>query len=246
MTQVAIIIKREMLIYFRDKGYIISSLARPLLWLFALGYGIGSSFKLYEGASYLHFIFPGIIAMTLKFTSVFFAISIIWDREFGFLKVILVAPISRGKIVFAKSLSGSMLAIFQGSLVLFLSPLFKIHLNLWQFLLTFFIMILSSFGLTSLGIIISSRMSSFEKFSLIMNFILMPMFFLSGAMFPIKNLPEIFFYPILLNPMTYSVDLLRYSTIGIKEFPLTLNFFVLFCFSIFSFVIAWKNFEKKD
>lgn len=243
MQQIAIIIKRELMIYYRDKSYVISSLARPLLWLVFLGFGLSGSFKIYLNYNYVQFIFPGILAMSIMFTSIFYAMSIIWDRQFGFLKVILVAPITRVAIVMAKTISGCILTIIQGLIILFCAFIFKIHLSFLNFLFTLFIMCLTALALTSMGIAISARMTSFEGFNVIMNFFLMPMFFLSGAMYPLSKVPKFLKIACALNPVTYAVDALRYSILGINTFPLALDLSLLTIFLLIMGTFSVWNFK---
>jgi ABC-2 type transport system permease protein len=142
------------------------------------------------GGSYRSFIFPGIVGMTLLFTSIFVGISVIWDRKFGFMKEILVAPISRVSIILGKALGGSTCAMIQGTLLLLFGFIIKVHLSIFSFILCLPIMFLISFGLVTTGFTIASLMDSLEGFNMIMSFVIMPMFFLSGALFPLKNVPS--------------------------------------------------------
>lgn len=237
-----VIVHRDLLIYFRDKGVIITALARPVLWLFIMGYGVGASLRM-EG--YTGFIFPGILAMTVLFTSVFCAVTIIWDRQFGFLKVILVAPVSRSVLVLSKAFSGSFIAVFQASLLLLFAPVVGIHLSFFQVILCLAFLLLSSLGLTSLGLVIAARMQSYENFNLVMNFLLMPMFFLSGSLFSISDVPDTLLIFSLLNPFTYMVDAIRFSTLGAHSLNLMLDLFVMVLFFILMIGMAYLNFERR-
>jgi len=215
------------------------------MWLLIMGTGLRATFSI-PGVSYSHFIFPGIIAMNLIFAAMISTISIIWDREFGFLREILVAPIPRSSIVIGKALSGSTVAFIEGLFVLAFAPFIKINLSVAALFLLLPLMFLVAFVCTSLGIVIAARMTSFEGFGVISNFIIMPMFFLSGAVFPIDNLPHWVNYVIRMNPLTYGVDLLRWASLGINTFPLYINFLFLLSFASVMLMIGIFEFTKRD
>jgi len=210
-----------------------------------MGTGLRAAFNV-AGVSYTHFIFPGIIAMNLIFAAMQSTISIIWDREFGFLREILVAPIPRSSIVLGKALSGSTVAFIEGLFVLAFAPVIKINIPLVHLLLLLPLMFLIAFVCTSLGIVIAARMTSFEGFGVISNFIIMPMFFLSGAMFPIDNLPHWISFFIRLNPLTYGVDLLRRVTLDIKVFSIYIDFLYLSVFALVMLSIGVFEFNKRN
>jgi len=197
-----------------------------------------------HGISYTHYIFPGIIAMNLIFSAMQSTISIIWDREFGFLREILVAPIPRSSIVLGKALSGATIAFIEGFFVLAFAPVIKISIPLVNLALLLPLMFLIGFVCTTLGIMIAARMISFEGFGVISNFVIMPMFFLSGAMFPVDNLPHWISFVIRINPLTYGVDLLRWNTLGIQTFPLYIDFMFLVLFSLIMLSIGVYEFSK--
>ncbi len=201
--------RREMLRFIREKSRIISSLATPLLWLWVFGSGLQTA-RMPVGENYQAFIFPGILGMTLLFTSVFSGVSVIWDREFGFLKEILVAPVARPSIVIGKALGGGTSAFIQALILLPLSPLVGVHLTVGGILLLIPFMIMVSIGLVSTGLLIASLMESMEGFNLIMGFAVMPMFFLSGALFPLSGVPGWLKVLSYLDPLTYGVDTLRW------------------------------------
>jgi len=202
---------REVLRYWREKSRIVSSLILPVLWLLVFGSGM-RNVQLPGVDNYQTFIFPGILGMTLLFTSVWSGVSIIWDREFGFLKEIMVAPVSRTAIVVGKALGSGTSALVQGFILLPLSMLIGIRLAPQSILLLIPIMILLAVGLVCVGLLIASLMNSMEGFNFIMSLVIMPMFFTSGALFPISAAPgwlQVFSY---FNPLTYGVDLLRWAT----------------------------------
>ncbi len=229
---------REVLKFWRDKSRIITSLIQPAVWLFIMGKGLGSSFRGPGNIGYVEFMFPGVIGMTVLFTSVFSAVSIIWDREFGFLKEILVAPISRSSVVIGKALAGSTTAMLQGSLVLVFAPLVGVQLSIPVILKSLAVMFLLSLALTSCGIAGAARMESFHGFQLIMNFFVMPMYFLSGAVFPVSGLPAWMKLVAVGNPMAYGVDALKHIILGIQEFSLVRDITVILSVTVVAMGIA--------
>ncbi len=202
---------REVLRYWREKSRIVSSLILPVLWLLVFGSGM-RNVQLPGVDNYQTFIFPGILGMTLLFTSVWSGVSIIWDREFGFLKEIMVAPVSRTAIVVGKALGSGTSALVQGFILLPLSMLIGITLAPQSILLLIPIMILLAVGLVCVGLLIASLMNSMEGFNFIMSLVIMPMFFTSGALFPISSAPGWLQVSSYFNPLTYGVDLLRWAT----------------------------------
>jgi ABC-2 type transport system permease protein len=202
---------REVIRYWREKSRIISSLILPLLWLLVFGSGM-RGMALSGTQSYQNYIFPGIIGMTLLFTSVWSGISIIWDREFGFFKEIMVAPVSRTSIVIGKALGSGTSALIQGTILLPLSFLVGIHLSPLSFLILIPTMILISIGLVCIGLLIASIITSMEGFNFIMSLVIMPMFFISGALFPLTSAPNWLKDLSYVNPLTYGVDVLRWAT----------------------------------
>ena len=202
---------REVIRFWREKSRIVSSLIMPLLWLVVFGSGM-RSVQLPGVENYQMFIFPGILGMTLLFSSVWSGVSIIWDREFGFLKEIMVAPVSRASIVIGKALGSGTGALIQGFILLPLSLLVVIRLAPLSVLLLIPIMILLAVGLVCVGLLIASLMTSMEGFNFIMSLVIMPMFFTSGALFPMASAPDWLRIAGYFNPMAYGVDLLRWAT----------------------------------
>jgi len=235
---------RDLIRHFRDRIRLLGSISRPILWLLIMGTGLRAAFNVH-GISYTHFIFPGIIVMNLIFAAMQSTISIIWDREFGFLREILVAPIPRTSIVLGKTLSGSTVAFIEGLFVLAFAPFIKIKIPLPHLFLLLPLMFFVAFVCTSLGIVIAARMTSFEGFGVISNFVIMPMFFLSGAIFPIDNLPFLINIAVRLNPLTYGVDFLRRILLGIKTFPLHTDFLYLATFSFVMLSIGVFEFNRR-
>lgn len=203
---------RDVLRFARDRARIVASLGQPLLFLFVFGGGLSPIMSGLGGGNmdFTSFLFPGIIAMAVLFTAMFSAVSIVWDREFGFLKEVLVAPVSRSAVALGKVAGGSTVAMFQGVIILLLAPLIGISLSPAQILILLLLMFLTAATITSLGILVAARMHSMEGFQLIMNFLLMPMFFLSGAFFPLQgDIPLWMEWLAKVNPMTYGVDPIR-------------------------------------
>jgi len=249
---VYVICYREFIKFFRERSRLLGTIARPVLWLFVVGNGMASLIKPQTGFSYLQFIFPGMIGMTILFSSIFSSISIVWDREFGFMKEMLVAPISRLSIVIGKAISGTLISVAQAIIILLLIPFLGIHLTIMQFIEVVAVALLVSFCITSLGILIAARLTSFDGFNIIMNFLVMPMLFLSGAMYPVTSLPVVLRRMTLINPLTYGIDafkhvLLRHSTPPLgPEFPLVQDIAIVTILSIIMLTLAALSFRKKD
>lgn len=251
VNAVYVIVAREFKKFVREKSRLISTLIRPLIWLFLVGGGMSRLISPGSGImtiSYLQFIFPGILGMTILFSSIFSSISIIWDKEFGFMKEILVAPVSRSSIVIGKALSGTVVSLIQAAIILILFPILGLKLGILQIIETLLVCLILSFCISSLGIVIATFYESFESFSVIMNFIVMPMFFLSGAMYPVKVLPFILRIATKINPLTYGIDGLKHTILkgsGIHDFPLITDMLVLSGSSILFIIIAGLLFERK-
>jgi ABC-2 type transport system permease protein len=246
-----VIVAREFKKFVRERSRLFSAIARPLLWLFIVGAGISRLVPRNIGVPYTQFIFPGIIGMTILFSSIFSSISIIWDKEFGFMKEILVAPVSRLSIVIGKALSGTIVSTIQAVIILALFPVIGFKLGLLQIIAVIFICISVSFCISSFGIVLATFYESYESFSVIMNFIIMPMFFLSGAMYPVRLLPDILRMAAKLNPLTYGIDAMKHAIFPHEtgpmgpDFPLIADATVIFLMSIIFVLAAGKVFERK-
>jgi len=219
---------RQLKRYFRSKARIVGSLGQPLLFLFALGFGLGPVFQRAGAGNYLQFLVPGIIGMSIIFTALFSGIEVIWDKQFGFLKEMLVAPISRLEIMIGRTLGGATVATFQGTVVLVISYLagFR-HVNPYHLPLAFVFMFLIAILFTALGTAIASILEDMQGFQLIMNFLVMPLFFLSGALFPLTGLPSLLNVLATIDPLSFGVDGLRGSLIGISHFGINVDLLVL-------------------
>ncbi len=244
---VYVLIARDFKKFIREKSRLISTLARPLIWLFLVGGGMSRLVSPEIGMSYLQFIFPGILGMTILFSSIFSSISIIWDKEFGLMKAIIVAPFSRFSIVMGKALSGAMISIIQTVLLLVMAPILKIDISVISIIQVILISFILAFCISSIGIIIATFFESFESFSAIMNFVVMPMFFLSGAMYPVKKLPYALKMVSGINPLTYGVDALKHvmlSDYGISDFSIMTDLTFLIAASLIFVFIAAFLFER--
>ncbi len=252
LRPIYVICLREFIKFFREKSRLLGTLARPVLWLFVVGNGMSALIKPQAGFSYLQFIFPGMIGMTILFSSIFSSISIVWDREFGFMKEMLVAPISRLSIVFGKAISGTFISVAQAIIILVLIPVLGIHITLMQFFEVVAVSFLVSFCITSLGILIAARLTSFDGFNIIMNFLVMPMFFLSGAMYPVTSMPAALRGLSHINPLTYGIDAFKHvllkngaPPLG-PEFPLFLDLLIVTAVSIIMITFAAWSFRRKE
>lgn len=228
MSGVYIMWLRQLKRYWRSKARIVGALGQPLLFLVALGFGFGPIYEKAGGGNYIQFLAPGIVAMSILFTSMFNGIEVIWDRQFGFLKETLVAPISRTKIMIGRTLGGATVATAQGFIVFLMTLFVGFRPSNWAYLpLAIMFMFLIALLFTSLGTAIASKLEDMHAFQLIMSFLIMPIFFLSGALFPLDSLPKAINNITLFNPLAYGVDSLRFLLIGVSRLNLLINLTVL-------------------
>jgi ABC-2 type transport system permease protein len=221
MAAVYILWLRELKRYTRSRAQIVASLGQPLLYLLALGFGLGPVFQKSGNGSYLQFIAPGVIGMTVLFSSIFSGISLLWDRQFGFLKETLVAPVPRISIVVGKTLGGVTVALIQGTLVVVVCLAAGFRPSGWLALpRAFLFMALIALVFAGLGTAIGSRLQDMQGFQLIMNFLVLPIFFLSGALFPLDHLPKALTVITSGDPLSYGIDGLRGTLIGLTHFGL--------------------------
>jgi len=223
----------------------IGSLGQPLLLLLALGFGFGPIYQKAGGGDYIQFLAPGIISMAILFTAVFSGIEIIWDRQFGFLKETLVAPVSRFQIMVGRTLGGATVAVIQGLIVFLIALLIGFKPTSWVLLFPAFIfMALIALFFTGLGTAIASVLKDMQGFQLIMNFLLMPLFFLSGALFPLQGLPKAITVVASVNPLSYGVDGLRGTLVNGAHFGLSLDFLVLGTITLIVLILGSYLFSK--
>lgn len=228
MQVIYILWLRQIKRYIRSRSRIVGSLGQPLLFLFALGFGFGPTFSAANGGNYIMFLAPGVICMSILFTSIFSGVEIIWDRQFGFLKETLVAPVSRITIMVGRTLGGATVAMIQGLIVFAICFIAGFRPESWAMVpAAFGFMFLVSLLFTALGTAFGSALQDFQGFQLIMNFLVMPLFFLSGALFPLENAPTVLEFIARLDPLSYGVDGLRGSLTGIVHFGLMNDVIVL-------------------
>jgi ABC-2 type transport system permease protein len=241
---------REFKVFLRERSRIVSSIVNPILWFFVIGGGLGASIS-FGKINYQTFIFPGILIQTSLFSSIFFGVYIVWDKKIDFMKEVLVAPISRTSMFVGKILGGSTDTLIQILILLVIVSLFirsgivtGINMDITSILTSILILFVTIAGLVSVGLIIGSQMESPEGFQLIGSFLIFPMFFLSGALFPINNLPPWIATLTLIDPMTYAVDGLRGVLVGISQFPVYFDLLVVSVFSLVMISIGTYAFKK--
>jgi ABC-2 type transport system permease protein len=228
MSVIYVLWLREVKRYFRSRAQIVASLGQPLLYLLVLGFGLGPVFEQSGQGSYLQFIAPGVIGMGILFTSIFSGIGLLWDRQFGFLKETLVAPVPRLQIMTGRTLGGATIAMLQGVLVLLVCMLAGFRPQSWAAVpLALLFMALIAVVFAALGTAIGSTLRDMQGFQLIMNFLIMPIFFLSGALFPLANLPTALAIATRLDPLSYGIDGLRGAFIGLAHLGVLLDVSVL-------------------
>jgi ABC-2 type transport system permease protein len=214
LRAIRIVWHRDMIRFWRDKPRIVASLLQPMLYMFVFGTGMGRSMQLPGNLDLRVFFYPGVMAMATLFTCFFSAGSIVWDREFGFMREMLVAPVRRGAIVVGKALGGATAGMTQAVLVLALGPVIGVPFSPLLVLILFGELLLLAFAITSIGVLVAVRIKSFQAFMALVQIIIMPMFFLSGALFPMRNLPGWLHVATLLDPLTYAVDPIRREVLG--------------------------------
>jgi len=245
MKVIGILWLRQLKRYFRSKARMLGSLGQPILFLVALGFGFGPIFEKAGGGNYLQFLAPGIIAMSILFTATFMGIEVIWDRQFGFLKETLVAPVPRWKIMLGRTLGGATVAVMQGIIVLLISLLFGLQISNWLMVpLALLFMFLIAILFTAVGTAIACLIDDMHGFQLIINFLIMPLFFLSGALFPLTGLPSFVMVIARLNPLSYGVDGLRETLVNLSYFNIFGNIIVLGVISFIFVIIGAYLFSK--
>ena len=245
MEVIYILWLRQIKRYLKSKARIVGSLGQPLLFMIALGFGFGPIYQQAGEGDYIQFLVPGVIAMTILFTSVFHGMEIIWDRQFGFLKEMLVAPVSRLQIMIGRNLGGATVAVFQGIIVLILSFMIGFHIDHWSsVLLAVGFMFLIALLFTLFGTVMASMIKDVQGFQLIMNFLIMPLFFLSGAFFPLEGLNVAIMLTVKLNPLSYGVDALRGALVNMNHFTLANDFAILAVVTLFLLILASYTFSR--
>lgn len=247
MSVIYILWLRELKKYLRSRTQIIASLGSPLMYLGVLGFGLGPVFQRAGEGSYLQFIAPGIIGMTLLFTSMFSGIALLWDRQFGFLKETLVAPVPRVQIMLGRTLGGASVAMLQGILILVVCLIAGFRpASAAAVPLAVLMMALIAITFAALGTVIGSSLREMQGFQLVMNFLVMPIFFLSGALYPLKNLPVVLAVLTRIDPLTYGVDGARGAFIGVSHFGMVIDVAVLVAVGIGLLSLGAWRFTKLE
>jgi ABC-2 type transport system permease protein len=253
---------REVKRAIRDRGQLIGGVVRPLLYVLIMGIGLNPYFRgeVYGEVrfvvpyTYVQFLFPAVIALNIMYTSVQSAVSVIWDREFGFLREVLVSPMPRVAILSGKILGGTTVAMFHGALVLALARFADLPLTLTDLVTGLALMFLLAFALTSLGVVMANRIRSFEGFGVFSNVVILPLYFLSSSIFPLDpsltSAQSRVIYPdwlvrlIQINPMTYAIDALRGAFIHFHQFDGRLGPAVMVAMAVAFFLVAWRDFRR--
>jgi len=234
---------REFKVFWREKSRIVSSIVQPLMWLFLFGSGIGASLSV-GSVAYRDYIYPGVLTMSVIFGSVFFGLYIIWDRKLDVLKAVLVAPVSRMSIFFGKVLGGCTDVLLQVAILFTFSFLFP-SINPWGIPLTLLFLMITSIALVSLGLALGSLMESLEGFQVISAFLVFPLFFLSGALFPVDDrLPAWLQKLVVVNPLSYTVDGVRGALLGLNTHPVYLDLGLIVVFAIAMLIIGSILFSR--
>ena len=245
MSAIYILWLRELKRYVRSRAQIVASLGQPLLYLLVLGFGLGPVFQRAGNGSYFQFMAPGVIGMPVLFSSIFSGLGLLWDRQFGFLKETLVAPVPRLQIMIGKTLGGATVSIVQGLLITTVCVIAGFRpVNLATVPLAMVFMVLIAVVFAALGVAIGSSLEDMQGFQLIMNFMVLPIFFLSGALFPLTGLPKALQIATAVDPLTYGIDGMRTVLLGRSHFGAVTDLIVLSAVGAVLLVIGAHRFSK--
>lgn len=234
---------REVKIFTREKSRVFASILTPLMWLLLFGSGLGSAVA-FEGINYRTFIFPGILSMAAIFSSIFFGTYIIWDKRIDFLKEVMVAPISRTAIFLGKALGGTTDVLIQVAILLGIGGFFGISYSIFSVVMSLVFLFILTIGLVSIGLTIGSMMESTEGFGFIVSLVILPLFFLSGALYPLDGLPDWLTVFTRIDPVTYAVDGLRGIILGLNQFDILFDLSVLVVFTIAMIGVGTFAFQR--
>lgn len=260
VATVGMVWRRELIRFRRAPTRIVTGLAQPMIFLFIMGSGLSrmmgpaGSAPGMPGVDFQEFLFPGVLAMSVLFSSLFSAISIVWDREFGFLREMLVAPVSRTALVLGKALGSGSVSVMQGVILLLAAPIVGIDLGPVEVIELLGLLLLLAFSLTAFGIVVASRMQRMESFQVVMSLVVNPMLFLSGAIFPLRDLDTWLVVATRLNPVTYGVDPIRRVllgdagalTIGGEVVPIWAEVSVVLLLGVAMLGLAVRSFRQTD
>lgn len=245
MGTIYILWLRQIKKYIRSRSRIFGSLGQPILFLLVFGYGFSAIFSKAGAGNYIQFLAPGIILMSVLFTAIFSGIEIIWDRQFGFLKETLVAPVPRYQIMLGRTLGGATVATFQGIVVFVITLFFGFRPYSLQMLpLALVLVFLIALLFTSLGTAIATQLQDMQGFQLIMNFLVMPIFFLSGSLYPLKGIPKLMEYVTKIDPLTYGIDGVRLALIHFGNFSMAFDVSVVLGLTVFLLALGSYLFER--
>jgi ABC-2 type transport system permease protein len=245
MKVIYILWLREVKKYLRSRTQIIASLGSPIMYLGVLGFGLGPVFARAGEGSYLQFMAPGVMGMTVLFTSMFSGIALLWDRQFGFLKETLVAPVPRIYIMLGRTMGGATVSIIQASLIFVVCLIAGFRpVSVLSIPLALLFLALIALVFAALGTVIGSSLKDMQGFQLVMNFLVMPIFFLSGALYPLTNLPKVLALLTRIDPLTYGVDGVRTVLIGVSHFGRTADFAVLVVVAVLLLSLGAWRFSK--
>jgi ABC-2 type transport system permease protein len=258
LRAIRIVWHRDMIRYWHDKPRIVASALQPMLYLFVLGTGMGAAMRAALPVDLRVFLYPGVIAMATLFTCFFSAGSLVWDREFGFMREMMVAPVRRGAIIVGKALGGATTGMFQAITVLIVGLFIGVPFSPVLVLTLLAELAVLSFAITSIGVLVAVRIKSFQAFMALVQIIIMPMFFLSGALFPLRDLPAWLEFATRLDPLTYAVDPMRRTVLdaagatvdGVAwngwTVPTILELGIVFAFGVLALVLATRAFAKSE
>ena len=247
MNTIYVLWLRQVKKYLRSTPRIIGSLGQPVLFLLVFGFGFSKVFSQAGAGNYMQFLAPGIVSMAVVFTAIFAGIELIWDRQFGFLKETMVAPVSRFNILLGRTLGGATISVFQGIAILLISFLVGFRMeSLWMIFPAILFMFLIAFFFTLVGTVIASKMNDMQAFPIVMNFVVMPLFFLSGSLFPLEGGPKVLNIIGHLDPLYYGIDGLRSTLSGVSTLSPWLDFLILAVISVVLMLIGKRLFEKME
>lgn len=244
-----VIIWREFKRFWRQRGRLLSTVARPMAWLFLIGSGFSGIVAVNSPYTYRQFMMPGVLGLVILFSAMLTALSTVYDREFGIMRMMLIAPLRRVTLVGAKVISSAVLSIVQAVALLVLLPVLGIHPSTGGIVVALVGITLTSFSIAAVGMWVASLVESLENFAVVMNFVVFPMFFLSGGLYPVRQLPEVLQWAVWFNPLTYGIDMLKHGLLGegsfAGEIPLGVDTAVLVGVTLVAGVLAARGFDRE-